>query len=90
MKGERVYAKDGDLWLKPGEYGINPRDGIWYACTPSGLWGNLAGHEVTEHEDGTITVSPSILVTGHADEDGNPIEKVVWHGYLEHGEWREI
>ena len=41
--------------------------------------GGLENHDVTEHEDGTITVSPSILITG---EGGS------WHGYLELGVWR--
>jgi hypothetical protein len=44
--------------------------------------GNLRNHEVTEHEDGTITVSPSILCTGHFDKQ--------WHGYLERGVWRKV
>jgi hypothetical protein len=42
--------------------------------------GNLSGHSVTEHDDGTITVSPSILDDGRS----------VWHGYLERGAWRQI
>lgn len=84
MQGQRVYPNEqGDLLLKKGEYGINPKDGNWYACVPNGHMGNLANHEVTEHEDGTITVSPSILVTRHTGE-------FLWHGYLEHGIWREV
>jgi hypothetical protein len=43
--------------------------------------GNLSGHQVEEHDDGTITVSPSIL-TGRGERQ--------WHGYLEHGVWREV
>jgi hypothetical protein len=39
---------------------------------------------VVEHEDGTITVSPSILVS--TSRDGKPLE--VWHGFLERGVWR--
>lgn len=78
MQGQRVNPDNKkNFGFNKGEYGI--LDGIWYACTPNGLLGNLSKHEVTEHEDGTITVSPSILVTG----DGE------WHGYLEHGVWRE-
>jgi hypothetical protein len=42
---------------------------------------NLSRHDVVEHEDGTITVSPSILVT---QGEGRQ-----WHGYLERGIWRE-
>ena len=46
---------------------------------------NLTNHKVAEHEDGTITVSPSILTTGH--DTGKAITK---HGYLEKGVWREV
>jgi hypothetical protein len=66
-----------------GDYGRI--DGVWYARAPKGHMGNLANHTVTEHDDGTITVSPSILVTG----GGNDGEAEVWHGYLERGVWRE-
>ena len=84
MQGKRVY--DTEAFLE-GEYGKHPADGTWYACTPNGMLGNLSGHEVVEHENGTITVSPSILVTS-PDSKGN--EHVRWHGYLEHGIWREV
>jgi hypothetical protein len=46
--------------------------------------GSLAKHDVIEHEDGTITVSPSILITGYEGD-----HQVQWHGYLERGRWRE-
>lgn len=36
--------------------------GAWAVCTPNGRIGSIAKHTVVEHEDGTITVSPSILV----------------------------
>ncbi len=95
MTGTRrdlVRQPDGNYdCLKPGEYG--KANGIWYCCAPApvdkdgfGFHGCLGdgqgvhGHKVTEHEDGTITVSPSILITRH---DGQ------WHGYLERGVWRE-
>lgn len=65
---------------QPGDYG--KIGDTWYAMTPNGLLGNLTEHEVTEHEDGTITVSPSILVT--LDYKGQQ-----WHGYLHHGVWNE-
>lgn len=85
MQGKRVEPIDGDLFLKAGEYGINPKDGKWYARPPDpdvGM-GNLSGHDVTEHEDGTITVSPSILIS-------MPDGRELWHGYLERGIWREV
>jgi hypothetical protein len=79
--------------LEPGDYGRFERDGVFYgwhgvpAGTDPSWWlaSNLSGHEVIEHEDGTITVSPSILVRGH-DQAGKPVE---WHGFLERGEWRK-
>lgn len=55
----------------------------WFCLPVRGMLGALGSHEVTEHEDGTITVSPSILI-----ESNDP--KQAWHGYLEHGVWREV
>lgn len=83
MKGIRHYPDDdGRLSLPPGGYGKDPRDGNWYAVTPNGHMGSLAHHDVTEHEDGSITVSPSIRVSDGTGE--------LWHGYLRAGEWREV
>jgi hypothetical protein len=65
--------------VQPGDY-WKSEHGFWYAETPNGLLGNLMHHEVMEHADGTISVSPSILVNGN-----NP---KAWHGYLEKGVWR--
>lgn len=80
MQGKRVEVQPH--LLNPGEYAYWKEGGSWYAHCPGGddLIANLASHKVTEHEDGTITVSPSILCG-----DG----KVEWHGYLERGVWRE-
>lgn len=71
--------------LKPGDYGKDS-DGFWICCTPNGYLGTLAKHDVIEHEDKSITVSPSILVI--YPEDGKEVEK--WHGFLERGVWREV
>jgi len=71
---------DGHLRLEEGEYGKNPHDGNWYARPPGFYMGNLAAHDVIEHKDGTITVSPSILIN-HGENQ--------WHGYLEQGVWRQ-
>ncbi|MDO8640465.1 MAG: hypothetical protein Q7R33_02885 [Nitrosarchaeum sp.] len=79
MKGIHVEW-DGQSILNEGEYAKSP-SGIWYAATPGNHLANLSGHSVTEHEDGTITVSPSIRVS----TTGN---KELWHGYLEKGIWR--
>lgn len=83
MKGER--QPDGTDWsstLPHGSYWKH--DGLWYCITPNGCFGNLAKHAIAEHEDGTITVSPSILVSYP-----NRSEPKSWHGYLEKGMWRE-
>jgi hypothetical protein len=83
MQGRR---NDTELH-QPGDYGKDA-NGNWHCCAPpdTGDWasnfhGNLARHTVVEHEDGTITVSPSILIRTHDKGD--------WHGFLERGVWRE-
>jgi hypothetical protein len=85
MKGTRIYPNaQGDLlFTEPGMYGKD-KDGHWLARVPSPdfLMGRLDAHDIIEHEDDTITVSPSILVERH---DGK-----TWHGYLERGVWREV
>ena len=91
VKGRRVYPDAaGQLpKLEPGDYG-RYGSGEWYCCAPvdTGDWftnfhGSLGSgtshHQVAEHEDGTITVSPSILIKRHNGE---------WHGFLERGVWR--
>jgi hypothetical protein len=75
--------------FRPGTYGRIEVGGenlkwIWVCTTPNGHHGSLDGHDVIEHEDGTITVSPSILIKGGPDWEE------LWHGYLEHGDWRKV
>lgn len=87
IKGRRVADNElRDDPFRPGAYGRvsglqTPGELDWMAVTPDGLHANLSAHDVTENEDGTITVSPSILVS-----DGTGRE---WHGYLENGVWRK-
>jgi hypothetical protein len=86
MQGKRHdFEKEDWIPMDAGDYGRS--EGVWYARPPQSDTfhcgpGSLANHDVVEHEDGTITVSPSILVTGH--------HGVQWHGYLERGIWREV
>lgn len=82
MVGRRIdQTVEGSFWFEcPGDYGKDLR-GDWYCWTPNKLFGGLRLHQVVEHEDGTITVSPSILVTQG--------KKEAWHGCLEKGVWRE-
>ena len=65
--------------MEPGDY-MKLADGNWLVRPPGcSNSGSLTNHSVVEHEDGTITVSPSIL---HHDD------KSEWHGFLEKGVWR--
>lgn len=83
MKGQRVDAKvaAGEL-LEPGEYGKHP-GGYWLACSPNDHMANLSAHVVEEHDDSTITVSPSIGISQGA------ATVFVYHGFLERGVWRD-
>ena len=88
MQGTRLRKVDGEedflfrVSETPGAYGsANGED--WFCTTPNGLFGNISKHTVTEHDDGTITVSPSILVTS-----GHNKREPTWHGFLERGVWR--
>ena len=77
MQGRRIYpdAEDhGAMRFAEGDYGKTIH-GKWLAFPPKAHLGPLKHHEVVEHEDGSITVSPSIEWPG-------------FHGYLEKGVWR--
>lgn len=85
--GKRHDLDENYLVLEAGEYGWSPERSCWVCRAPQkdGFYagmGNLSMHTVVEHDDGTITVDPSILITGHHDKQ--------WHGYLERGIWREV
>lgn len=83
MNGRRVYCDlNGWYKLEPGDYVRTP-SGSWMSRVPDPKFhtGCLDGHDVTEHPDGTITASPSIL---HTEPNVGQ-----WHGYLERGVWRK-
>ena len=74
--GRRIYP-DAEGWftIQPGDY-VKAVDGTWIAWAPGDRApGGLQKHEITEHQDGTITVTPSILTPSG------------WHGYLQAGIW---
>jgi hypothetical protein len=87
-QGRRVHDLEPHEY-EPGDYGWWERGGAWYARCPGDgprrLSGNLSNHQVVEHDDRTITVSPSILVTARWAS----VEQT-WHGFLERGVWREV
>ena len=87
VQGRRVYDLEPHEY-EPGDYGL--WDGAWYCRAPVDsehrrLQGNLRNHQVAENEDGTITVSPSILVSALGAPEPN-----TWHGFLERGVWRSV
>ena len=55
------YQKLGLSELPRGAY-FRDSSGDWCVITPNGRLGSVAKHTVVEHDDQTITVSPSILV----------------------------
>lgn len=61
------------------------KDDGWYVHFPDAGLGSIRKHTIIEHEDSTISVSPSILLTGH-DQSGETVHK---HGYLTRGVWTE-
>jgi hypothetical protein len=65
--------------LKPGHPWTH-----WEVTAPDGHGGRLdpSIHTITEHEDGTITVSPSI--------DFSKRVAGGFHGYLQRGVWRPV
>jgi hypothetical protein len=109
MKGTRL--PDGTEWSSVLACGAFWKDASqrWMVVCPNGVPVDVSTWQVEQHSDGTITVSPSILVYGHAGvtyddperqrlveshgeeqvqtwERGRPS----WHGFLEHGVWREV
>ena len=63
----------------------NENEDAWYIYLPKCGAGSLRNHTVAENPDGTITVSPSILIRGH--DKGVPMQR---HGYLRNGIWEEV
>lgn len=75
------YPHESEGSLNPGDYCRTSLEDRWIMMAPNGDLGCLSPkvHKITEHEDGTITVSPSIQF--HTGKK--------WHGFLEQGIWRE-
>ncbi len=88
IEGKRIIQKAGadKLELKPGEYGFDIGLGLWVVKPPGCEHRRRIKQAVTEHEDRTITIEKSIVIT-EFDDDG---KQKRWHGYLEKGVWREI
>jgi hypothetical protein len=88
LQGNRVPFRPGfpGDWAQPGDYckvppGVHPNSEgkcIWYAVDPTGVALAITPdhHQVEEHEDGTITVTPSIVSPASG-----------YHGFLRRGTW---
>lgn len=87
--------EDQQWWNNTGTYDTrydqNLTGTVWGVIDPLGNYGMLSIHTVREEEDGTISVRPgdgssnSILISS-STPDGLP----QWHGYIEHGVWKEV
>ncbi len=66
-------------------YWFNETYKKWFVHIPKVGVGNISRHDIIEHEDKTISVSPSILIT--TTFKGNKRQA---HGFLEKGIWREV
>jgi hypothetical protein len=83
MQGRRVYAEGNKpLCTQVGDYGKDTHGNWWIWVPDTNIVCDLPqrtsdgkGWTIEEHEDGTITTSPSINFPHH------------WHGYLTKGEW---
>jgi hypothetical protein len=69
-------AEAGDYCCVPP--GVDHRGNVWYAVDPSGGAGAIVTHTVVVNDDRSITCSPSLVMPSG------------WHGFLEHGVWREV
>jgi hypothetical protein len=83
LQGRRLTEWDFDYALiQPGDYWRPPNrpDGEWWFKDPFGRLGRVSTHKVEVHEDGTITVTPSIAPRPD-DPPGS------FHGFLTKGVW---
>jgi hypothetical protein len=87
---EEFFEDGGEpgTWFKASDI-TNPEEPrtCWHTIPPCGHIGFLhsENHHVTEHDDGTITVDPSIW----CHSGGESHNERCWHGFLRKGVWRE-
>jgi hypothetical protein len=64
---------------------------LWYIRDPEGRVGSIGrNHTVVEHDDGTITVAPSLDHKREEWSDDTEFAKIAgqgWHGWLRNGVW---
>jgi hypothetical protein len=90
MAGRRRSDDTEPRDLLPGDYLLRPNRMAMWLCLPNAELARLPVNEgsapstdvwgFTEHDDETITVSPSIWLKGERE----------WHGFLTKGTWTEV
>lgn len=61
-----------------------------FVCPPDGIGPlDVSSWSNTWHEDGTLTVSPSIH-RHPVNDPTRPGAEKDWHGFLERGVWRQV
>jgi|SRR5579859_2204515 len=73
---------------QPGEVG-RVKDGVWMVCCPlCNNLGELRTHHVTEHDDQTITISPSLVCHGSIYESPGVYRSCTAHYFVERNQIR--
>jgi hypothetical protein len=74
----------GRTMLPAQELADHPRLGWWEVTAPDGTQGSInpEKHQVIEHADGSITITPSL--------DYSKLRSGGWHGYLTRGIFTEV
>jgi hypothetical protein len=68
----------------------NLTDTVWGYASPDGNGiGTLAQHTVREEDDGTVSIRPGDGTSNSVLHSGGDSD-LVWHGYVEHGEWGSV
>lgn len=85
-----TIAHKDDLELQPSQIirvkGETKPD-LWMVCCPlCGGLGELRTHRITENEDGTITISPSLVCNGSIYKAPHTYEQCTAHYFVEHNQ----
>ncbi len=87
LKGTMKPAGYSPHLFEPGEYCYY--EGKLYGCSPNGLLACMSKHKIEQHDDRTISVTPSILVKRGTKDYSMGEYYARWHGHLTRGEWIE-
>lgn len=75
--------------LQPGQMSPTSKPDLWVVCCPMcGNLGELSNHQVTENEDQTVTVSPSLVCNGSIYKAPHTYDRCTAHYFIEHNQIR--